>query len=86
MKSIGNSHKFKGIWLGRLVVLQRFRLAEKEGLLDFCENLKNLAVIRHPNIVLMMGFSLEGVKNGYIITEYFMNALTCVLLGGFKVY
>ena len=68
-KSLGN-HKFKGTWLGREVLLKKYHIAEKEEMQDFINKLKKLGEIRHPNMVLMMGFSLEGNSDAYIVTEY----------------
>lgn len=65
-----NEGKFLCTWLGRKVFLKRYGLENKEEIEDFARNLKILAGIRHPNIVLMMGFAIEGNKYGYIVSEY----------------
>lgn len=42
-------------------------LSELKGFID---DLRSLAVLRHPSLVLMMGFSLEGNDKGYIVFEF----------------
>lgn len=73
MQSIGKdkkhkTHIFKAEWLGRKVIMTRYNL-EKNRINQFSSDLKNSAHLRHPNLVLMMGFILEGKKFGYIISE-----------------
>lgn len=61
--------KFIGTWLGRNVFLRRYALETRDQIEDFARILKILAGIRHPNIVLMMGFCVEGKKCGYVVSE-----------------
>ena len=75
MKSSIQTHYcsfYLGSWLGMRVTLKRFSnkqlLKEPKSITEFLKELEVAHSLRHPNIVLYMGLSIDPVKNhAYIV-------------------
>ena len=68
IETLKEQGKLIGNWHGAKVLLEKFPL--NQGIKEFVGNVKLNQALRHPNIALMMGFSLEK-GHGYMISEYF---------------
>ncbi len=63
---------YSGSWLGMRVTLKRFSSKQLQtstkSITDFLKELEVAHSLRHPNIVLYMGLSIDPVKNhAYIV-------------------
>ena len=68
----GYGDVYKGRWLGTQIALKRFRkrTISKQALKDFVKEIEMLNQLRHPNIVLYMGVSLDLQSHFCMVTEY----------------
>ena len=70
----GYGDVFKARWMGTRVAVKKFgkRYMTKKALKDFIKEIEMLNQLRHPNIVLYMGVSLDEQINShfYMITEF----------------
>ena len=63
---------YKAKWMGTKVAVKRFgkRYLTKKALKDFIKEIEMLHQLRHPNVVLYMGVSLDHQSYFYMITEF----------------
>lgn len=64
---------YSGYWSGKLVAIKKFHLKEKYSIKSiftkFLKEINTISNLRHPNIVLYMGASVNN-KDCYLISEY----------------
>lgn len=70
----GYGDVYKARWMGTKVAVKKFskRYMNRKELKNFIKEIEMLNQLRHPNIVLYMGVSLETQGNSffYMITEF----------------
>ena len=68
----GYGDVYKAKWMGTKVAVKRFgkRYLTKKALKDFIKEIEMLHQLRHPNVVLYMGVSLDHQSYFYMITEF----------------
>jgi len=70
----GYGEVFKGKWLGQDVAIKEFgrkRVRNKEKLdADFLREVEMVSKLRHPNIILFMGVSINPQGKGLLLTEF----------------
>ena len=70
----GYGDVFKAKWMGTMVAVKKFgkRYMSKKALKDFIKEIEMLNQLRHPNIVLYMGVSLDLQSQSffYMVTEF----------------
>ena len=68
----GYGDVYRATWLGTSVAIKRFgkRYMFKKALKDFIKEIEMLNSLRHPNIVLYMGISMDpSQQHFYMVTE-----------------
>jgi len=68
----GYGDVYKAKWMGTRVALKRFgkRYLSRKAMKDFIKEIEVVNQLRHPNIVLYMGVTLDKNNFYYMITEY----------------
>jgi serine/threonine protein kinase len=68
----GYGDVYCGKWLGTKVAIKKFgkRYLTKKAVKDFIKEIEVVNQLRHPNIVLYMGVSLDANNFYYMITEF----------------
>ena len=68
----GYGDVYQGAWLGTKVAVKRFgkRYLTRKAVKDFIKEIEVLNQLRHPNIVLYMGVSIDPNNFYYMVTEY----------------
>ena len=70
----GYGDVFKARWMGTKVAVKKFgkRYMTRKALKDFIKEIEMLNQLRHPNIVLYMGVSIDFQQQSffYMITEF----------------
>ncbi len=68
----GYGDVYQGKWLGTRVAVKRFgkRYLTKKAVKDFIKEIEVVNQLRHPNIVLYMGVTLDSSNFYYMITEF----------------
>ena len=63
---------YKASWLGTKIALKKFRkrTLTRNALKDFIKEIEVLNQLRHPNIVLYMGVSIDQQNHFYMVTEF----------------
>ncbi|KAL9231600.1 hypothetical protein vseg_006807 [Gypsophila vaccaria] len=57
---------------GQVVAVKQLKFADSEGDIDFCREVRVLSCAQHRNVVLLIGFCLEG-QNRVLVYEYICN-------------
>ncbi|KAH9616412.1 hypothetical protein KSS87_002097 [Heliosperma pusillum] len=56
----------------QVVAVKQLKFAESQGDVDFCREVRVLSCAQHRNVVLLIGFCLEGKKR-FLVYEYICN-------------
>lgn len=68
----GYGDVYRASWLGTKIALKKFRrrTMTRHALKDFIKEIEMLNQLRHPNILLYMGVSMDQYNHFYMITEF----------------
>ena len=68
----GYGDVYQGKWLGTKVAVKKFgkRYLTKKAVKDFIKEIEVVNQLRHPNIVLYMGVTIDSSNYYYMITEF----------------
>lgn len=57
---------FRGVWCNQDVAIKRLKVEDEDA---FVREVSVLNCLRHPNVLMLYGYSVDGKGNKYIITE-----------------